>query len=95
MEKTSSCVECGTEFEKDSWPGRPRITCSVACYKQRRNRQIASWRAKTLCPDNLHGTVTGYSTYACDCGPCKEANTRYARQRRQKEKTARSESGKT
>lgn len=82
--KQSVCVECNKVFDKDAWPGRPRITCSVPCHKKRRNRQIAVWRAKTLCPDNLHGTVTGYSTYACDCDKCKAANTEYARNRRER-----------
>lgn len=81
-ETHSICVECGKEFDKDAWPGRPRITCSDTCRKRRRNRQIATWRAKTLCPDHLHGTITGYCTYGCDCEPCKIANREYARKRR-------------
>ena len=78
------CVECGSVFEKDAWPGRPRITCSADCKRKRRNRQIKAYRDKTLCPDHLHGTITGYSTFSCDCAACKEANRLYARARRER-----------
>jgi len=78
----TTCVECNKPFGKDAWPGRPRITCSEACRKKRRNRQIADWRSKTPCPDNLHGTLTGYCNYSCDCDLCRAANTQYARDRR-------------
>ena len=80
---TTECVECGKAFEKDAWPGRPRITCSIECKRKRRNRQIKKYRDKTLCPEHLHGTITGYSTYSCDCTPCRLANREYARKRRE------------
>ena len=83
-----TCVECGKEFSRDPFTGRPKITCSLACHKKRRYQQLLKWRAKTDCPEHMHGTITGYTSYRCDCARCKMANTVYARQRREKLKNS-------
>jgi hypothetical protein len=79
------CVECGKSFVwKRNGPGRAPLICSEECRSVRRYRQKDQWRKRTECPPHQHGTVTGYTTYECDCDLCRQANTEYARKRRAK-----------
>jgi hypothetical protein len=79
---TQPCVECGKAFPLVRGPGRTQLICSADCRRTRKNRQKTEWRKRTECPPHQHGTVTGYTTYECDCDPCRQANTEYARRRR-------------
>ena len=88
MKQKLTCVECSKTF---SWtrskPGREPQICSDACRTRRRSRQRDDWRNRTECPPHQHGTVMGYTTYSCDCDPCRQANTEYARLRRAKSRS--------
>lgn len=40
---------------------------------RRHRAQKANWKASV--PDEVHGTINGYSNYSCRCDDCKAANT--------------------
>lgn len=80
--KTRLCVICHEEFELERRGGAQPITCSDECRRRRRNQTLAAWRQRVECPENRHGTITGYNTYSCDCDACRIAEREYIQQRR-------------
>lgn len=83
---SAACVICGKLFTVERKAGRPPITCSAACQRQRRNFKAAKWRETHPCPDHLHG-LSGYTNYLCDCPICTRAEQLYMREYRDRKKT--------
>jgi len=81
------CLACGQPFDGPTGLGRPPVTCSPKCYRDRKNVQRRQARAKGIahgCPDNAHGTSNGYTHFKCTCPECK----RWAREYRQSRRLA-------
>ena len=84
--KIRKCVICSETFTVEKRAGAQPITCSSECQRIRRNAKIAEWRSRAQCPEHLHGTITGYNTYHCDCDECRNAERLYMRERRNQKK---------
>jgi hypothetical protein len=79
------CAVCGTEFEHPARQGRVPKTCSPGCARTRKTRQTEESRTRTaarVCPDDKHGTATGYSNYRCGCTECSKWARKYKAERR-------------
>lgn len=64
------------------------MTCSDDCRRRRKNLKIAEWRQTKDCPPHLHGTLTGYTNYLCDCDACREAEKLYMQEYRKGKQNA-------
>ena len=84
-----TCPVCGQTFEHLPKPvgGKPPLTCSEDCRRARKNRKSEESRRRAMnreCPDDKHGTATGYTFYKCSCTKC----SRWARLDKQKRRAA-------
>jgi hypothetical protein len=93
-----TCPVCGTEFEYEPRPGRPPVTCGKEdCRRSRKTRKTEESRRRAVargCPDDLHGTATGYSWYKCGCAKCNEWSRLDMQERRAKRKASQHDSQK-
>jgi len=86
-----TCTVCNRSFTQEPHIGRPTVTCSTTCQRQRKNAQSKRSRQRAAahgCPPGLHGTMTGYSHYLCGCYACLKWAREYKAERRRIRKEA-------
>jgi len=79
------CVICGALLDYEPRSGRPPVTCSPDCHRIRKNQKSEESRQRAVsrgCPDDMHGTSTGYSHYKCHCPQCTKWARLYKQERR-------------